>query len=134
MSSTSCQLKSRNEAPEQSQTLIPEDFLDFYVKFHEDSLFQLNHIRFPLQGAPSMMDTLIDLNAFRWTKQDWIIHQPFDESNEEFERSLEVLTEDMIVEKITHINRSVGMERRFAKSEDGWHLIYYIGMNFLNEY
>ena len=58
------------------------------------------------------------------------MHKGF-EDNEEFEQSFTLFTEDMITEKITHISGKIEMERRFAKMDDEWRLIYYAAMNFI---
>ena len=41
-----------------SNEIIPDinDFDSFYRSFHQDSLFQMSHIRFPLEGRPDQSD------------------------------------------------------------------------------
>jgi len=121
-----------DEIPESAE--LPVDFLNFLDEFHGDEEFQLAHIRFPLQGLPSMMDeSSSDMGQYRWTKDDWVMHKGFDQDNEEFEQSFKLYGEDMVVEHIVHINGQTGMERRFSKSEDSWDLIYYAAMNFIKQ-
>lgn len=111
---------------------LPMDFQIFLEQFHSDSLYQINHINFPLQGIPTMMDSLYDASGYHWAKGDWVMHKGFD-ANEEFEQSFTLFTENMITEKITHISGKIEMERRFAKLDDEWHLIYYAAMNFIKQ-
>jgi len=115
---------------------LPNDFVDFLDSFHSSSDFQKSHIQWPLQGLPPMMDdsdTTLNLTTFRWTPDDWVMHVGFSEDNEEYEQSYSMFGDDMIVEQILHINGSMGMERRFAKRDDTWNLIYYAGMNLIKK-
>lgn len=115
------------------EVVLPDDFVDFLDEFHTNEEFQLAHIRFPLQGAPSMIVDSIDVANFRWTSDEWVMHKGFDPENEEFVQSFKLFGDNMISEHIIHINGQTGMERRFAKSDDGWDLIYYAAMNFLRQ-
>jgi hypothetical protein len=106
---------------------LPEDFNAFYDRFHRDSAFQMEHISWPLSGAPSAFDTTFqgkDISGFTWAQEDWVMHKPFD-SRAEFDREYEVLGDNMVNEVCTHQRLGVEMVRRFAKTSDGWKLIYY---------
>jgi hypothetical protein len=108
------------------------DFYEFYQKFHRDSLFQIAHITWPLEGLPNHagMDSTLNRNEpYYWQKEDWIMHQPIDFQMSEFRRELTPISEDLIFENITHKSGHYGMVRRWAKLSDGWNLIYYVGMN-----
>ena len=113
---------------------LPNDFLTFYHHFHDDSLYQLKHILFPLEGLPPQADSVIlaDKN-FRWQQEDWVLHQPFENVNGEFSRTYEKINDRLIIENIRFMNAPFGMQRRFSKSGDEWYLIYYAGMNRLRE-
>ncbi len=127
--------KAESEVTEQSLDL-PDDFLDFLDEFHSDVDFQKAHIQWPLQGLPTLMngsDTTLVEDAYRWTKEDWIMHQDFNENNDEFEQQYSMFGDDMIIEHILHINGTMGMERRFSKRDDTWNLIYYAGMNLIKK-
>lgn len=93
-------------------------FIKFYNRFHSDSIYQLQHIQFPLsknsQGA-------IGEN---WQKDNWVIHNRFSDMGGMFKRDL-VPIGSMVVEKIIDANGFFEMERRFADLSDGWKLIYY---------
>ena len=106
---------------------LPEGFEVFYDRFHRDSAYQMAHISWPLSGAPSAFDTVYqgqDISGFTWAKEDWVIHKTFD-SRAEFDREYEVLGENMVNEVCTHQRLGVRMIRRFAKTSDGWQMIYY---------
>lgn len=125
--------KAETESVPDLEVVLPDDFVDFLDEFHSDKTFQLAHIRFPLQGAPSMIVDSIDTTTFRWQADEWVMHKGFDLNNEEFVQTFKVFGDNMIAEHIIHINGQTGMERRFAKSEDSWDLIYYAAMNFLKQ-
>lgn len=116
---------------------LPENlqsFAVFYEKFHEDSLFQIQHITFPLEGVPVQADsnTMVG-NTFRWQKETWKMHKQFDLTTSDYEREFLPIGETILVEKIIHKNTGFGMIRRFAKLGEDWYLIYYVGMNKLND-
>lgn len=108
---------------------LPESFANFYERFLTDSLYQMEHILFPLQGLPDKADSAtISSNTFRWEMDDWKIHRPIKAGND-FTISFRPLSETMIVESIRHESGVYAMERRFAEFDDGWYLIYYAGLN-----
>lgn len=128
---TACrQNTTTNETTETDQYLV--EFEAFYDRFHLDSLYQMQHITFPLEGIPAQADsaTLVD-NSFRWQKDDWRMHRPFNRYDNNFQREFLPVGKTMIVEKITDGKTGFSMTRRFAKLDDEWYLIYYAGMNML---
>ena len=116
--------------PEISNNL-PADFEQFYEAFHGDSVFQLAHIMFPLEGLPPNVDSTTMAGNFRWQKENWVLHRPFNAMDGAFIRDYRVLGDELVIEDIQHESGRYGMERRFAKYDDGWYLIYYAGMNEL---
>ncbi len=118
------------EAPVEGLTSLPE-FNAFYEQFHSDSLFQMEHIIFPLEGLPANADSLTFAeDNFRWQKEDWLMHRSL-EDGAGFSRDFQVLGDQIVVEYVRHSSGQVGMIRRFAKMGDKWYLIYYAGLNRL---
>lgn len=113
-------------------TSLPEGFSEFYQQFHRDSVFQMSHIIFPLQGIPDNADEeTIQSGTFRWERADWNLMKPVDYQMSAYQREFIPLTDDMVMERILHENGQFGMVRRFAVISDEWHLIYYAGVNRL---
>ena len=109
-----------------------ETFEEFYQRFHEDTAFQMERISFPLEGLPDYADsTDMYSGEFRWQKDEWVYHRPPDENEAHYTREFIRVTDDLIVEYIKHKNAGLSMERRWAKLQDGWNLIYYAGINYL---
>ena len=106
-----------------------EDFEAFYQRFHADSLFQMEHIAFPLAGLPTHADSLEDGKSFFWQEDNWVLHRAFDNSLTGYERSRKRFESDIIVETIVQKDTDIGMIRRFVKMDDEWMLIYYAAMN-----
>ena len=104
-----------------------DDFAAFYEQFHQDSLYQINHISFPLEGLPH--NARREDPNFRWHAEDWQMHRPFDSRHAGFDIEQVRLGEDLGVEKIISSNGQFGMMRRFARLNGEWYLIYYAGMN-----
>ena len=109
---------------------VPADFEAFYQRFLSDSLFQMSHIVWPLQGT--RLETQADSSASQlqqhnWTPEDWIMHRPVDYSEGYYTRELEVLGDVIIMERIRVKAANYGIERRFARQPDTneWALIFY---------
>lgn len=125
-----CQQNSSSTEQQVDQNLA--EFEAFYDRFHLDSAYQIAHINFPLEGLPAQADSaeLVD-NNWRWQKEDWRMHKPFNRYDNNFKREFLPVGSTMIVEKITDSKTGFSMTRRFAKLDDEWYLIYYAGMNML---
>ncbi len=113
------------------ETEIIEDsngFIDFYKKFHSDSVFQMSHITFPLEGVPSVADTIYDgVSAFHWQKKDWQMHKPVDTNSGEFRREFD-MGDVLVTERIIN-SQNFMLVRRFYYNGSAWNLIYYADLN-----
>lgn len=120
-------------APEPVATKTsPQDFDQFYERFHLDSAYQLAHIIFPLEGVAARDSSYVASDEpFRWQKEKWILHRPFNDMGGAFTREFARMGADLIIENIKHVNGRYGMQRRYARYDDGWYLIYYAAMNEL---
>lgn len=130
----SCQSKDNASSAASSEAdvtdTLPGDFVVFFDRFHEDSVYQMEHILFPLEGLPASTgdgDTLTTTRYF-WQKADWKKHNHFTDPGRNFEQWYEVLDERIIEHWIQLNGTNLCMKRRFAKLDDGWFLIYYQGM------
>ena len=121
---------SKNTSGLEFNENLPEDFLKFHMRFHQDSIFQIEHISFPLSGIPNTAYewTQDSLANFQWEKEEWRMHKPYNYS-EEFERKYVIYSPKLIAELIFEKKSGFGIERRFSKTQTGWQLIYYVGMN-----
>lgn len=127
LTTISCNNKPQ-ETQEQATGLT--DFEIFYNKFHQDSLYQLDHIVFPLEGLPRDVDSTTLANKdFKWQKEDWVMHRKLGEGDQDFRIEWTNFGPDLVIEKIIHGSETLGMVRRFAKMGDEWYLIYYAGLN-----
>ena len=104
---------------------IPEDFLTFYNQFHTDTLFQVEHINFPLAGLPSL-DPQEDISGttFWWERDGWKYHRPFNDMDGTYSRTFTNF-QDIITETIKDQSGQFTMVRRFTRSGDSWRLIFY---------
>ncbi len=107
-----------------------QEFAEFYDRFHQDSAFQMDRILFPLPGLPREADsTLIASGLYRWTPETWTLQRPLNLESSNFKRELIPVSKDLIIEKLVQPEYNLQIERRFSRLEDGWHLIYYAGLN-----
>ncbi len=119
-------------SPDAEATELPAGFSEFYQQFHNDSLFQIAHIVFPLEGLPNNADSaIVAAKTFRWTPETWRMQRQFDFQVSEYKREIVPLTESIVMERILHQSGDFGMVRRFAIVGGDWHLIYYAGVNRL---
>jgi hypothetical protein len=123
-----CKNEKSTESKDNSNvSMINEskEFENFYQKFSTDSVFQLEHTVFPLEGIRSPKDSLDKPDPnFRWTRDNWVIHHSFDDANGTFSREF-VEMPGLVSEIISDQSGQFSMERRFGKLSSGWHLIYY---------
>lgn len=131
LSLTFIQCKNNSESKNVSTSDIslkelPEEFNIFFEKFHSDSIFQMEHIAFPLNGMtnalPNNPDTMI---PYKWQINEWKLHREFDNYENIFTRDFYLFDENTVIEKISGVDGLFQMERRFSKLNDGWNLIYY---------
>lgn len=131
---TACKQKSDSPKVESVTTAnaeLPADFNAFYEKFHTDSLYQMSHISWPLQGDRSRQvdSTHYQKTDATWEQSNWTMHHPVDYSSGDFKRQVQTLGDGLVVEYILITAGGYGIERRFAKQPDGeWNLIYYSDM------
>lgn len=106
------------------------DFADFYRRFHTDSLFQMAHILFPLDGLPKEADSsMLASGQFKWHKEEWVMHRGFDLDGNGFLQEFSPIGDDFIVERIIHKEYGLAITRHFSKMGGEWNLIYYAGLN-----
>jgi len=120
-----CSCKN-SPTPENSDQVIniPEDFVSFYEKFHSDSLFQIDHIVFPLS---------MKMDSSKWQKSEWTMHKTFDSQNGAYTREFDNFN-GIIIENIREKNNAFILERRFAKFGGEYNLIYYTIINRLEKW
>jgi hypothetical protein len=121
----SCKPKGNDHA--QTVAGAPEGFEEFYERFHSDSLYQMAHIRFPMQGLPDMADSSILEKGFVWEASNWKMHHPL--NLEGYQR--EFTNYGILISETVRDIYNFGMERRFMydQMDKQWYLIYYTGMN-----
>jgi len=114
--------KSKNS---DTDTLISEEFKEFYEKFGTDSVYQLQHIVFPLEGMRAMTESDDTLNVHApWKLEEWVLQKSFDDLNGQFTQEFFNLG-GIVIERIADTSGKFTMERRFGNLSSGWHLIYY---------
>lgn len=109
---------------------LPEDFNAFFEKFHSDTVFQLAHINFPLEGLPNAQgdsDTIAPERYF-WQRDGWKIHRPFTDPGNSFQQWFEMKGDRIIEHWILLRGSDLYIYRRFAKIDNDWFLIYYQGL------
>lgn len=112
----------------ETESALPDGFMEFYKQFHQDSLFQISHIDFPLKGLPQNADPEDpEYDDFYYTQDQWELHLQFDLA--QFTRSFVNMADIVIEERITEKKYGLMIIRRFSKGSDGWRLIYYAALN-----
>ncbi len=125
-----CKKKESNLTSNAPQTVVlPSDFEAFYEKFHTDSLYQLQHISFPLKGIPMGADSLSLAKGYYFLPEYWVLQHKVDFSDGKYTRDFQLLGENIVTETILQTDEPYGMQRRFAKMGTEWSLIYYVAMN-----
>jgi hypothetical protein len=113
---------------------LPADFMPFYDKFHSDSLFQIAHISWPLQGeSTEPIDSTHNKRILKeWDLSKWRMHHTVDYTSGDFKRSFEMMGDALVIERIYYAAANYGLERRFVRNDQGaWELIFYSDMQEL---
>jgi hypothetical protein len=113
---------------DQNKKPLPVDFVAFYLKFHSDSLFQIEHIVFPLKGLPDHADPEdVKDEDYYYTSDQWVFQKRSDPNK--YSISYILMADIIIEERIVENQYKLMVIRRFAKTSGGWSLIYYAGLN-----
>ena len=102
----------------QDVVVLDSTFVKFYNTFHSDSIFQLDHVAFPLENSHE--ETI----EGPWTRENWILHRPFQSHDGSFVRNYDIIGK-VVVEEIEDVSGFFKLERRFGQLSSGWNLIYY---------
>jgi len=112
------------ETPSVLSSELPVGFHDFYDSFHSDSLFQLSHIVFPLQGQMTRRDSMETISIDKeYLEESWKLHKPFN-SDAGYNRNFTVMG-DLVIERMVDNMGLYTVERRWGKVDSTWSLIYY---------
>jgi hypothetical protein len=111
---------------------VAEDFTRFYDRFLSDSLYQMQHIQFPLAGMPMDSDSsTAQLGNYYWDAATWRMHKPMDFKGTYFKRIITAPFPNVIQETVQDTMTKYAIMRRFTKMDKEWMLIYYMNMNRL---
>jgi hypothetical protein len=126
-----CKLKQNT--PESATTVAKEpsaEFMEFYNKFHQDSVFQMAHIVWPLEGnTVQQSDSLKMVRVpIKFEATAWKMHKPLELDGSDYVREWSIFSDDMLEETIKYSAANFGMRRRWAKIAGEWHLIFYSDM------
>ena len=96
-----------------------ENFDTFYDKFHNDSLFQISRLKFPLKGGPDRGD----INE-AWTKENWHILKTeiYDVDTTKYKVFYEK-KEKSFKEKVWIENSGFSFEYNFELIDNKWFLV-----------
>ncbi|MEZ5038990.1 MAG: hypothetical protein R2828_03835 [Saprospiraceae bacterium] len=121
--------KDKAPASDEQSNSLPKDFITFYHRFLSDSIYQIEHISFPLEGIPDNVANYPAFDdTFRWQAATWAMHRPFDLKANGFTSTFKQIG-PIIIEEIQHESGQFGMLRRFSNNGEEWTLIYYAGLN-----
>lgn len=100
---------------------VAEDYDSFYDRFHADNSFQLERIKFPLEGAyEDASGTVV------WDTSNWIFQEEKLTEIRLPDYDTEIIREDdQVIEKIKLRGAGYESERRFQLIDGKWFLVYF---------
>ncbi|KRD11447.1 hypothetical protein ASE21_07000 [Flavobacterium sp. Root901] len=103
-----------------------ENFNEFNIRFHTDSIFQLARVNFPIGGK--------SINGFKkhdWTLKNWEMMKNLVVETSQMKDYKHSLTKSdtLIVEKFWIPESGFEVERKFKRINNKWFLIYYNDVN-----
>ncbi len=132
------QNKTTPQAGETMETSgdLPVGFEDFYQKFLTDSLYQIAHITWPLQGVKTIqVDSVTPgITENYWNLNEWRMHRLDLIKTGEYKRTFSTVGDFMVIEKVRALSVPYGIERRYSKQSTGeWELIFYAATHEMKE-
>jgi hypothetical protein len=118
---TSCGIFKRADVEPDS----PEEFEQFYLRFHESPDFQMSRIDFPIEGK------FVDGHSeYRWTEENWeVMKVPIWDINEPGIQTEYYQSETEFFQKIWVDNSGFMSEYRFELINSKWYLVYALEQN-----
>ncbi len=107
---------------------LPKDFEEFYLKFHQDSTYQMEHITWPLQGTRGIQrdSGSTGVETTYWQRESWQMMRLDLIQSGDYAIERNPIGDMMVLERIRAKSVPFGIERRFAKQANGaWELIFY---------
>lgn len=100
---------------------VPEQFDEFYDRFHEDLAFQKSRVKFPLEGEYVGADGAKD-----WKSESWEMHRQkvTDISDPNYDTEI-IRKEEEVIDKVQLRDAGLSIERRFQRLDGQWYLVYY---------
>lgn len=100
-----------------------EDFYEFYDRFLSDSTFQMERVRFPLQGLRFGES---EDSTYTWTREDWIMLKEPQLEGTDFERNLQVMGDTLATDEISMENSGFYFKMVYEPVRRKWHLVYMV--------
>ena len=123
-------LNQKSSENTRENTTENADFTDFYEKFHSDSLFQVEHIAWPLNGMRAVeIDSQSVMQKYTWQPEEWTMHRLAILNNGDYEQELTWMDNDFVSERVRLKNSSFGLERHFSRFNNSWELVFYSEMH-----
>lgn len=119
--------KSKKTSPKTiiSKEVTIENFDQFYDKFHNDSIFQMSRIKFPLEGHQLSSDGEINWSKANWTTLKTKIH---DIDTTEYKIDYKK-TDKSFYQKFWVENSGFWSEYKFKVINKKWYLVYAVEQN-----
>lgn len=96
--------------------------MSFYQRFHQDSLFQIQRTRFPLDGY-----AIEGGNISPWKKEEWIMHKNgLENIDSQIYQTQRIERPGLMQEKIYQQDSGVLIERHFSLLQNRWFLTFYL--------
>lgn len=103
-----------------------ENFNEFNIRFHTDSIFQLARVNFPIGGK-----SIDGFEKHDWTLKNWEMLKTLvieTSQTKDYKHSL-TKSDTLVIEKYWIPESGFEVERKFKRINNKWFLIYYNDVN-----
>jgi len=102
-----------------------EDFNQFYFQFHADSIYQLERIKFPLEGRRYDNDEEI-----RWSRKNWqqLKYTVYEVDTNQYIVEFDV-SDTLVFERIYIPNSGFDFQCKYKLIDGKWFLVYCLDQN-----
>ncbi|WP_165963538.1 DUF4348 domain-containing protein [Hymenobacter radiodurans] len=106
-----------------------EPFDEFYNRFTNDSVFQIQRINFPLPGINTDEMDISD-KVYYWQKDQWIMYKGIPSQIDTADFQVKKIRSDSVaIDEVAQKNVSFGSKYTFKIKSGKWFLVYYEDIN-----
>ncbi len=118
--------KKQKESIDYFNDINDSSFISFYKNYFNDSIYQIEHTQFPLEGAYYEYDI-----EKKWKKEKWYFLKNLPSELDTSLYNIQLKKEnERVIEDIELKESGFSIQFQYQKIKEKWHLVYYDENNY----